>query len=109
MADSDEQFVEVQEVEIEAIPIQIRDEQDSDDDADGKLTSLYYLGLLPFCDLNFLSTSALCVYEMHAKCHLFAFYRDGALRDLITISNDSNRHAEPSFCPSAAESATGAY
>ncbi len=35
MADSDEQIVEVQEVEIEAIPIQIKDEIDSDDDNDG--------------------------------------------------------------------------
>jgi hypothetical protein len=36
MADLDEQIVEVQEVEIEAIPIQIKDEIDSDDENDGK-------------------------------------------------------------------------
>jgi len=33
--DSDEQMVEVQEVEIEAIPIQIKDEIDSDEDNNG--------------------------------------------------------------------------
>ncbi len=44
MADLDEQIVEVQEVEIEAIPIQIKDEIDSDDENDGKYShiSLYY-------------------------------------------------------------------
>lgn len=35
MADSDEQIVEVQEVEIEAIPVHIKQEDDSDDDNPG--------------------------------------------------------------------------
>ena len=35
MADSDEQIVEVQEVEIEAIPVHIKEEIDSDSDNDG--------------------------------------------------------------------------